>query len=575
MSRFSKKSRFIQDFGGVALADILANGVVVLLVVIIITISFKKQETEQQIEQSVEISAILARDIASSLVFNDLPSSPPAILHDYHCRAPRGPWRNHYEQHDCMPWLYPMFEIHKEYVREFNTRRTFTRMQLLEEDNELDAYLRLLSSAEKQRARIDIYNVDMYYLAISILKENDIRLGHWHFLGEKEKAPASLANFIENKREDANNSLRVGDGEGEEEQGDLQGDSGDEPRDQIEEVPADAFLRSPDLMEEMLPPSESLSRGSPYTGQDASQFENGADEDASYGDSIAEALADAILDEQEGSSVFGSPSSLRIRIPSGNEEVDLFELQPGFFDSTQGQPIDYHIFMIILMVEYLDLVDQKGFDRVDIKQLFNSFLKGHINLDAHPYRPFAERLKEKMRLAFAGYGGLIGINHQKCKTCETQLFVPPNDPVEEVRLHSVSGFFPEQTSFVSTELRLYPYPHSGQFSEILKGDTILIHPETILRGGERWYVAGILDPNIEDIVLGYVYANDLQEPFGVYADINSLRLNEQRLVTSLPTFPLRNEVILSIAYSSLALFIMLFFFFFLKAIFRRSSHAKS
>lgn len=577
MARLRSKNRFIQDFGGVALADILANGVVVLLVVIIMTISFKKQQTEEQIEQSVEISAILARDIASSLVFNDLPSSPPAILHNYQCRSPRGPWRNHYAQHDCMPWLYPIFELHKDSLREFNSNRIFTREQLLEEDNELDAYLRLLTPVQKQRARIDIYDVGIYYLALSILRENGVRPGHWHFLGEGRQPPSggggSLADFIGGGNNHSLAEGLEGDGEetGEDEQtGDPQTgeqQTGNQPE---QEIPADTSLRAPDLNEGMLPPS--LSRGGELYDQRLqleSEFEG--DGEDSYSDAFAEALANAILDEEEGSSVFGAPSSLRIRIPTGSGEEGSIAF-PELFDSigsAEGTPIEYHIFMILYLLEYIRLVDELGFDRVDANELATRLLSGAINLDNHPQRAFAESLKEQMRQAFEAGEGPIDVNQQQCDYCETQLYVLPNQPVNEVRLHSLDDSLGGETPFVNLEMRLYPYPDNGQLTELFKGDTLLVHPLTTR--GKKWYAAAILDPNIEDVVIGYVYGDEIEDALAVYADVNSLRLAGQRLVSSLPNFPLRNEVILIIVYTSLAIFILLVFFFFLSLFIRQRS----
>ena len=572
MAKFGSKNRFIQDFGGVALADVLANGVVVLLIVIIMTISFKKQQTEKQIEQNAEISAILARDIASSLVFNDLPSSPPAILHNYHCRQPRGPWRNYYEQHDCMPWLYPIFELHKDRLREFNSNRIFTREQLLEEDNELDAYLRLLTPAQKQRARIDIYDVGIYYLALSILRENGIQPGHWHFLGEKHRPPTggNLADFLGGGTD--NRSLGDGLGEGEEESEGEEGQSGDQQEGERQEVPTDVSLRSPELSEGILPPS--LSRGGEtYAERLDLESEFGGNQEDSYSDAFTEALANAILDEEQGSSVFGAPSSLRIRIPTdGGEEQNI--ALPGLFNSinsAEGKPIDYHIFMILYLLEYIRLVDELGFDRVNANQLIMRLLGGEIDLDNHPHRPFAERLRQQMKQAFEAGEGLIDVDYQQCDYCETSLFTSSNQPLNEVQLHSLSDSFSNEIPFVNIEMRLYPYPGDGQLTELFKGDTLLIHP--LVSKGKKWYVTAILDPNIEDVVIGYVYGDEIEDALRVYADVNSLRLAGERLATSLPNFPLRNETILTIVYASLAIFILLVFFFFLRLFVRRPTNA--
>ena len=79
MSR-KKTSVFSISLGGVALADILANSVAVILIMIIITITVQQKRAEDEVSQNASVTTILARQLASTIVFNDLPSSPPARL---------------------------------------------------------------------------------------------------------------------------------------------------------------------------------------------------------------------------------------------------------------------------------------------------------------------------------------------------------------------------------------------------------------------------------------------------------------------------------------------------------------
>ena len=579
MRQLSKRRTVIGSFGGVALADILANGVVVLLVVIIITISFKKQQTEQEIEQSVEISAILARDIASSLVFNDLPSSPPAVLHHYHCVSPGGPWRNEYERHDCMPWLYPIIELHPDYVRELNSGRIFSRGELLRENNELDLYLSLLNPLEKRNVRLDIYAVDLYYLALSILRENDLQPSHWHFVGETAPLPPggegdALSRYGEELR---NRSGGEGDGgdqaDGSDQDGDMDTSSGEDSQagDDAEtgdEIPEDASLREAELIEELLPPDDSntLGRGGQERRARAEALSEfaGEGEEQGYGDALAEELTRAIL-EESGKSPFGRPSSLTIRLPFGQGEdgIDMiFQMPFENLATDQDGTIDYHIFMILFLNEYLRRVDADGFDRVNMNQLFQEFFADGFHRVKPNEIQFATELKEKMRTAFQEGEGTIEVESQTCFFCLSQLLMQANVPLKEINLRSMrqDAQYVQETEIVNAEMRLFAYPDRSKMTEVFRGDTLLL--PRMLMDRTRWYPVAVLDPNISDVVVGYVYGGQptVGPDVRIFGDVNALRLDGRGVSTLLPGFSLRRELILGIIYAGAVLLILLIFF---------------
>ena len=70
-------------FAGVALADILANSVAIVIMMIVVTIFIKHEADQKKLEQVEDVSVLLSREIATSVVMNALPTSPPARLHDY------------------------------------------------------------------------------------------------------------------------------------------------------------------------------------------------------------------------------------------------------------------------------------------------------------------------------------------------------------------------------------------------------------------------------------------------------------------------------------------------------------
>ena len=70
-------------FAGVALADILANSVAIVIIMIVVTLMARYEEEQDKLEQAEDVAVLLSRELASSFVMNALPTSPPAQLHDY------------------------------------------------------------------------------------------------------------------------------------------------------------------------------------------------------------------------------------------------------------------------------------------------------------------------------------------------------------------------------------------------------------------------------------------------------------------------------------------------------------
>lgn len=180
-------------FAGVALADILANSVAIVIIMIVVTLMNRYQEEQDRLAQTENLAVLLSRELATSFVMNALPTSPPARLHDYVAspldRNPR---------HATMP----IIELHDDYVREHYTGRTFTREELLRQDNALDAYLASLTPFQLAALRVDIYGIRQFYIAMSIFKGHGHQPRHWHFLaGEGDHGgypggPRALATSV-------------------------------------------------------------------------------------------------------------------------------------------------------------------------------------------------------------------------------------------------------------------------------------------------------------------------------------------------------------------------------------------
>ncbi|MBE8182492.1 MAG: hypothetical protein HAW61_03080 [Candidatus Portiera sp.] len=602
--RFKKKTTF-SGFGGVALADILANSVVVLLVVIIITLSITKHKSEQELEQSAEISAILARDIASSLVFNDLPSSPPAVLHNYNCQKPNGPWHSKYEQHDCRAWMYPVIEFHSTHIKEANSNRIFTKTVLLEENNEFDAYLRSITPLAKQRLRVDIYHLDLYYLGISIMKDNAARPNHWHFVGE-DFQPENVLGYLDGREDDnldESAELSKGDGEegdgeegeGEEGDGEEEGENKEQEGEATETkpnnigiIPDDVSLRSAERIDALLPPTEpGLSRNGAQRQEKNQQLQDienefGGSGEGEYSDDLANALLGAIVEERSGGSgdEFGNPSSVRIRLPGAgkdgsSQESSLFGTQLNSMIQSlsleDGTPLDYHVFMIIMVMEYLKQSNNFGFDRVAIQDVFAQIRSGELDIASHPLLPLAMELRDEMHVAFEVQDIPMEVKHKPCNNCLSKISFAINSPLNyvELRTNNPQSFL-QNTNIINTRLQFYRYPDIGDETEILSSDTLLMHPDTLALD-KGWYPMAIMDPNISDLVVGYVYGEVANGKFNVLGDINLLRIDQQTLWSELSFYPLRREIIFGTLYGFLTLSILMVFLY-MSLGFRRRVH---
>ena len=186
----ARASRRMPDFAGVALVDILANGVAMLIIVIVVSIAARMEREERYAEQASEVAAVMSHKFSTSLVLNSLAASPPARLHDYET-SPLDQLLH--------PGILPILEMHRGFVREFYSGTIWTRRELLGEHSGLGEWLAGFTDEQRVRLRIDVYDVPQFYLTMSILREHGINVYHWHFVtsaltaGEAASCPGGVA----------------------------------------------------------------------------------------------------------------------------------------------------------------------------------------------------------------------------------------------------------------------------------------------------------------------------------------------------------------------------------------------
>ena len=210
-----KPLQLFPSFAGVALADILANSVAIVIIMIVVTLMARHEQEREKLERTEDVAVLLSRELASSFVMNALPTSPPAQLHDY-VTSPldRNP------HHATMP----IIELRRNFVRDHYTGRRYGRDELLRQDNAFDAYLRGLTPDQLAALRMDIYSTRLFYVAMSILKAHGHAPRHWHFLGGGPGTGPPVAGAAERSSEQAN-APSAGTGRGEAAAG-----GGDPPR---------------------------------------------------------------------------------------------------------------------------------------------------------------------------------------------------------------------------------------------------------------------------------------------------------------------------------------------------------
>ncbi|KAB2826463.1 hypothetical protein [Aliivibrio finisterrensis] len=169
---------------GMVLSDILANGVIVLLILIMTTILIESEKEKQKIEKAKDITVVLSREIMSSLVMNSLKTSPPSILHDYH--------ESQLDKRIIKENI-PIFELVNGGVYEVASKKFWNRNLLLTQNSPLDEYLSKLPIIDKNLFRVDIYSINNFHVFMSILRSHNMKPRHWHFVGETSSSNYELS----------------------------------------------------------------------------------------------------------------------------------------------------------------------------------------------------------------------------------------------------------------------------------------------------------------------------------------------------------------------------------------------
>ncbi len=523
----------------VVLADILANSIAVILILIIISLDFEQKKAQQEREENADITTILARQIANNIVFNDLPSTPPAYLHDYKsCKI----------AHDCQPMLYPIIEIYDGYVRIVKNNHKIYRSELLKPNNILDRYLKTLSPQQSQNIRIDIHGVGEYYLALSILKDNNIKPRHWHYLGEKV---AGIRGAV------------LGDdrviGEKTKEDSDANSDDNQDisTLDKIGDRPLSSNLDASNNIAELsfnpieydslLPIEEDGNRLLPAESEKPTQdTENATSNQPSsqpnappgLSHSQVMALFETYKKAQQPSQSPNIGTGEGRRSYQSKIHIPNFESNP-YHDNGGGQSLEikkYRPLILTHLFNILQLANQnQGFDfsLKDKNKLDKIF--ADTPLDQHPQAEIIHQLAADLdeithpetaenRLL----GPMINANlNANLLQLETNTILPPVSLHLAFKTPHLLQLKNNKMLNIELLMRLYPTLFKGEFLKDT-GLSVLIHPEQLkpTNPNPRWIAIAIFDTLLENIGLGFIYASIIDNKLLINTEVNQIKIND-------------------------------------------------
>lgn len=519
-----RKTKMLNTYS-ITLSDILANGVIILLILIITTIIGEKEKESIKFEQANEITVILSREIASSLVMNSLKSSPPSVLHDYY----NSPLDNRVIKDNI-----PIFELLNNGVYEVQSKKFWTKQSLLTQDSSLDSYLSSLSKVNKMMFRVDIYDITNYYLFMSVLDDHQLKPKHWHFMGEEmvSEYERSLLKVIDKRSDDEGinsedsdiNSLSSGKDTTDKDSG-----KGSE-NDQLDEGLAD-YIDDSFIEKDSLNISDSHSHNENYDLLDTSVDIK----------STINLVGMSVLNPKKDNIDFVHTLAVSYAIMlQANTKI-----ANGTFESLEKtNPIEVNE-----IVEKTSNTNNFKYWASDIIYL--------INLDS--YRSlYSVDIIEK----FGGYAA-VGLYKDR--------------PVNEINLYNSSILTSLDNSsddFLEINLSTYPLPHKGNRIK-LNRKSILLYVDSIESEIPQWRLVGVLDSKTRQVTLGLIfseYNNDTGELI-LPAEESKPSLQGDVIATNKPPIVSKSVKVAIILF--MALFI-LFLLFSLKALktLKRVHHEK-
>ena len=522
-------SKAIPNFAGVALVDILANGVAVLIIVIVLSIAARTEQEEKFAEKVEEVSAVMTREFSTNLVLNRLAAGDPARLHDYENSAIDAIWN---------PQIMPIFEIHNDLVRDPYSGQIWRRNELLRSPNSLDRHLETFTYVQQVSVRGDFYDVGTFYLLNSILQDHGIVIRHWHFIGSQPGFGSVVDCPADTLAEDCLASGNDGEGRGTEELRDLL----------ASELSSDRGSSN----------GESTTDGAnwPPEGQN---FENGSGGEQSPnvpdGSNLNEQLGPSnggpmssfpSVDRDTGSQSSnsggvrgeGSEGGINLRLANPNSmrvQEDGMQLN---LDNASVEDL-----LRSLMAYLADL--QNGYDENrNLEPILSNFANRmqEFVTQPPPLSPEQETIVEDLAyLLDANAARMSDVGDEPLEV--TQYFDESSDAhiklLPNRMMFDLASSTAEQAwasnmqspAYVRMHINSYPSVWEGLQIKLHRGATLLLVPEQIFPDQPRWRAVTFITPQLDEFIVGFVYGTiDTQGNLILDGEVNSIRIDGLNLI---------------------------------------------
>ena len=558
--------RLFAGFGGVALADILANGVSIIIMMIVITIMIKHEQEEKRLEQVEDVSVLLSRDLATSVVMNSLPTSPPARLHNYRTSPlDRNPTHT----------LMPIIELHTDYIRNYYTGEKISRDELLHNDNTFDRYIKTLNQNQLLRMRVDIYSIRLFYIVMSILKDYKKRPNHWHFIGYPEGGSNNTSgnrHFAKGGEKTFTDKDTQTDkpGEGKSEQGEP-GEATKLESNANQGVPQSAELHSRPGGLENYPHDDLAFKSGGLQKQQAPEDLPGnisepTSERARVSDEMFDTLAQMLAQSTGGKS---KPQSRLSRFRSARAAGSENEGQqlPG----SENETMKLENFRLLLpalfafMQEIQTEADAGGATHLAEYNFRRDVLQLLTKVPPPGTYPAMDVLFDRLNVTLSATleqtDAPLPVEQQQDEHLRTNaLAVPINQRVQNAALlgNSMQEVREDLPGEVEATLHfgLYPAIFRGLRAPLKKDAVVLMPPDQKDPEEFRWRVVTMVNPEGDDFMTAFLYAAlDDNRRLLIASEENALNISELRVTTIYPTLPFRNEQWLLLLYGIPALLI--------------------
>lgn len=481
----------------IPLADILANGVAVLLILIVLSLNIKQQNSEKEVEQVSQIGSVMSREIASSLVTNALPSSAPAMLHDYnHPRKANTPriimYKNHLLIKDAGDGK-PLDE-------------RLSREELLQQNNRLDVFLEQLGKLRKKRIRMDVIGIKNYYLVLSILKKHQAHIMDWHFAGDANAVGGGdylLSDYQEK------NSAQT--------QAEL-----------AEELPPTIDVEQGRLTQSV---DFSMSKGNEFfSGKYETElgaeygYEQGMDGDSTIDDRNMSAEMIRLFQQYLGQEDAHFVESLNISFSGGGQisAKDINKQQANTQDGSMPASKQLLAFLLGYLSNRQHAYQAGDFVQINAKDFMTRQLKSL-------YQDYKAQIESLYANISAFKAESISIQHQYAQIPAVLLLV--NQHLQGVVIKTQKDVKPELFEHNKLSIKLYPQPtiNQGLVVDINDTDVVLFAHKHNQNKQFDWQLVAVLDAELSDVKIGFIHAKYSKDGLLLSNQENNVHINQRAI----------------------------------------------